>query len=103
MQIDVVAAIYDESFKEEHGIQTIHLEDKKVSFAVPLTSPLAEKRRRIARRFEADGSYVDTKGSEQVYRRPACGLRKCERKNHRFQFFQSYGVQRGGKKQYADY
>ena len=44
MQIDVVAGIYDENFKEERGFQTIHLEDKKVSFAVPLTSPLASKR-----------------------------------------------------------
>lgn len=41
MQIDVVAGIYDENFKEERGFQTVHLEDKKVCFAVPLTSPLA--------------------------------------------------------------
>lgn len=44
MQIDVVAGIYDEGFKTERGFQTVHLEDKKVSFAVPLTSPLASKR-----------------------------------------------------------
>ena len=44
MQIDVVAGIYDEKFKEERGFQTVHLEDKKVSFAVPLTSRLATKR-----------------------------------------------------------
>mgnify|MGYP002515561873 CR=1 FL=1 len=44
MQIDVVAGIYDEDFKEERGFQTILLEEKKVSFAVPLTSPLAFKR-----------------------------------------------------------
>ena len=43
-QIDIVAGIYDEGFKEEHKLQTVHLEDKKVSFAVPLTSPLASKR-----------------------------------------------------------
>ena len=44
MQIDVVAGIYDDDFKEKHGFQTVHLEDKKVSFAVPLTSPLAFER-----------------------------------------------------------
>lgn len=43
MQIDVVAGIYDEDFKIERGFQTVHLEDKEVSFAVPLTSPLARK------------------------------------------------------------
>ena len=43
MQIDIVAGIYDENFKEERGFQTVHLEDKKISFAVPLTSPLASK------------------------------------------------------------
>lgn len=45
MQIDVVAGIYDEDFKIERGFQTVHLEDKEVSFAVPLTSPLARKER----------------------------------------------------------
>ena len=44
LQIDVVAGIYDEDFKDERGFQTVRLEDKKVSFAVPLTSPLAAKR-----------------------------------------------------------
>lgn len=44
MQIDVVAGIYDENFKKERGFQTVRLEDKKISFAVPLTSPLAAKR-----------------------------------------------------------
>lgn len=44
LQIDVVAGIYDENFKRERGFQTIRLEDKKISFAVPLTSPLAAKR-----------------------------------------------------------
>lgn len=43
MQIDIVAGIYDENFKEERGFQTVPLEDKKISFAVPLTSPLASK------------------------------------------------------------
>lgn len=43
MQIDVVAGIYDEDFKEKRGLQTVLLEDKKVSFAVPLTCPLAAK------------------------------------------------------------
>lgn len=44
MQIDVVAGIYDDDFKVKRGFQTVHLEDKKVSFAVPLTSPLTSKR-----------------------------------------------------------
>lgn len=44
MQIDVVAGIYDENFKEERGFQTVLLENKKISFAIPLTSPLAAKR-----------------------------------------------------------
>lgn len=43
MQIDIVAGIYDENFKEERGFQTVPLEDKKISFAVPLTSPLASE------------------------------------------------------------
>ncbi len=43
-QIDVVAGIYDDDFKEERGFQTVHLEDKRISFAVPLTNPLANKR-----------------------------------------------------------
>lgn len=44
MQIDVVAGIYDENFKTERGFQTVRLEDKKIAFAVPATSPLASKR-----------------------------------------------------------
>lgn len=43
MQIDIVAGIYDDNFKEERGFQTIFLENKKISFAVPLTSSLAKK------------------------------------------------------------
>lgn len=43
-QIDVVAGIYDGGFREEHNFQVVHLEDKQVSFAVPLTSPLAAMR-----------------------------------------------------------
>lgn len=43
-QIDVVAGIYDDGFREEHNFQVVHLEDKQVSFAVPLTSPLAAMR-----------------------------------------------------------
>lgn len=43
MQIDIVAGIYDEDFKKERGFRTVRLEDKKVSFAVPLTGPLADK------------------------------------------------------------
>lgn len=42
-QIDVVAGIYDDHFKKELGIQTALLENKKLSFAVPLSSPLASK------------------------------------------------------------
>ena len=44
MQIDVVAGIYDDDFRTERGFRTVHLEDKKVSFAVPMTSPLAAKK-----------------------------------------------------------
>lgn len=44
VQIDVVAGIYDDNFKEERGFQTVRLEDKKICFAFPLTSPLAAKR-----------------------------------------------------------
>ncbi len=43
-QIDVVAGIYDDGFREEHNFQVVHLEDKQVSFAVPLTSLLAAMR-----------------------------------------------------------
>lgn len=42
-QIDVVAGIYDSSFKEDRGFQTIHLENKEISFAVPIFSPLSSK------------------------------------------------------------
>lgn len=42
-QIDVVAGIYDDDLKRERGFQTVFLEDKRISFAVPLTSMLAQK------------------------------------------------------------
>lgn len=42
-QIDVVAGIYDDRLKTERNFQVIHLEDKTLTFAVPLTSPLAKK------------------------------------------------------------
>ena len=42
-QIDVVAGVYDDHFKKELGVQTALLENKKLSFAVPLSSPLASK------------------------------------------------------------
>lgn len=42
-QIDVVAGIYDDRMRRERGFQVIYLEDKVISFAVPLTSPLAKK------------------------------------------------------------
>lgn len=43
-QIDVVAGIYDEKFAKERGFQTVLLEEKKLSFAVPLSSSLIFKR-----------------------------------------------------------
>ena len=43
-QIDVVAGIYDENFEKERGFKTVLLENKKISFAVPLSLPLAEKK-----------------------------------------------------------
>ena len=43
-QIDVVAGIYDDRLKAERNFQVVHLEDKSIAFAVPLTSPLAAKR-----------------------------------------------------------
>lgn len=42
-QIDVVAGIYDERFKQDRGVETVLLENKEISFAVPLNSPLASK------------------------------------------------------------
>lgn len=42
-QIDVVAGLYDENFVNTVGFQTVWLEDKKISFAVPLSSTLASK------------------------------------------------------------
>ena len=62
MQIDVVAGIYDEDFKEERGFQTIRLEDKKVSFAVPLTSPLASKRTVTPEDLKETGAMFIKKG-----------------------------------------
>ena len=42
-QIDVVAGIYDDRLRTERNFQVVHLEDKTIAFAVPLTSPLAAK------------------------------------------------------------
>ena len=42
-QIDVVAGIYDDRLRRERNFQVVHLEDKSIAFAVPLTSPLASK------------------------------------------------------------
>ena len=42
-QIDVVAGIYDERFKQDRGFETVLLENKEISFAVPLNLPLASK------------------------------------------------------------
>ncbi len=39
-QIDVVAGIYDDRFMRERGFRVIHLENKIISFAVSMTSPL---------------------------------------------------------------
>lgn len=44
VHIDVVAGIYDEKFKKERGFRTVLLENKEVSFAVPLTSHLSWRR-----------------------------------------------------------
>ena len=62
MQIDVVAGIYDDDFKVERGFQTVHLEDKKVSFAVPLTSPLAFKRSIAPEDLKQTGAMFIRKG-----------------------------------------
>ncbi len=43
-QIDVVAGIYDDSLMNNRNFQVIHLENKTIAFAVPLTSPLATKK-----------------------------------------------------------
>ena len=42
-QIDVVAGIYDERLRTERNFRVIHLEDKPLAFAVPLTNPLAAR------------------------------------------------------------
>ena len=42
-QIDVVAGIYDDRLRAERNFQVVHLEDKAIAFAVPLTNPLAAK------------------------------------------------------------
>lgn len=62
VQIDVVAGIYDENFKAERGFQTVRLEDKKVSFAVPLTSPLAVKRSISTEDLKQTGAMFIKKG-----------------------------------------
>lgn len=62
MQIDVVAGIYDENFKIERGFQTIRLEDKKVSFAVPLTNPLASNRNISPEDLKETGAMFIKKG-----------------------------------------
>ena len=42
-QIDAVAGIYDDRLRTERNFQVIHLEDKPLAFAVPLTGLLAAK------------------------------------------------------------
>lgn len=41
--IDIVAGIYDDRFREENGFAVKRMNNKKISIAVPLTSPLAKK------------------------------------------------------------
>lgn len=43
-QIDVVAGIYDENLEKTRGFKTVLLENKKISFAVPLSLPICEKK-----------------------------------------------------------
>lgn len=42
-QIDIVAGIYDDTLMQERGFQVIHLENKSIALAVPLTSSLASQ------------------------------------------------------------
>lgn len=43
-QIDLVAGIYDDKFKDERGFQTVKLEDKMINFAVSINNPLSNKK-----------------------------------------------------------
>lgn len=61
-QIDVVAGIYDDRFKEEFGIQSTLLENKKLSFAVPLASPLASKSRLTPEDLKSTGAMFIRRG-----------------------------------------
>lgn len=41
--IDIVAGIYDDKLSKENGFAVKHMNNKRISIAVPLTSPLAKK------------------------------------------------------------
>lgn len=41
--IDIVAGMYDDNLMNERGFQAVRLEDKRVSFAVPITNSLAKR------------------------------------------------------------
>ncbi len=86
-QIDVVAGIYDDNFKKERGFQTIHLEDKKICFAVPLTSSLALKRRISLEDLKPTGVMLIRKGWNQYIDDLRTALEKANVKVKDFDFF----------------
>lgn len=87
MQIDVVAGIYDEDFKVERGFRTVHLEDKKVSFAVPLTSPLAAKRSISPEDLKGSGVMFIKKGWNRYIDELRDACEKADVKVTEFSFF----------------
>ena len=87
MQIDVVAGIYDEDFKVERGFRTVRLEDKKVSFAVPLTSPLATKRSIFPADLKKSGVMFIKKGWNKYIDKLRVACEKADVKITDFPFF----------------
>lgn len=86
-QIDVVAGIYDDNFKKERGFQTIHLEDKKICFAVPLNSSLASKRRISLEDLKPTGVMLIRKGWNQYIDDLRIALEKAGVQVKNFDFF----------------
>ncbi len=86
-QIDVVAGIYDDEFKKGRGFQTIHLEDKKISFAVPFTSTLALKKSISPEDLKLTGVMLIRKGWNRYIDELRSSLEKAGVKVKDFAFF----------------
>lgn len=86
-QIDVVAGIYDDNFIDEYGIRTVWLEDKKISFAVTLSSSLAEKNGILPEDLRESGVMFIRKGWNEYIDELRSACEKAGVKVTEFNFF----------------